>query len=216
MSKNLLASILAFSSAPLLAAPLADIEIEMEKHKARGTYHYEFELTNAGPILEGVTTPANHVVVDYSVFPPQKYDANDKVLTDDSHIVLFGIDLGDDEVNVLAIKDRSGSLFHASEETGWRDSDGDGIPNKVIAWHLPFFGWTMDDTIAPGEKIKNIHFVLDKPLRNFVVWFGGSDDGLIWNDTSVMIEDEFGIYDASLEKYLAVFNERKVRAEIDD
>jgi len=195
------------------AAPLADMEIEYEIN-SNGTYDYEIELKNMGPILEGVTTPPRHTVTDWSVVPPVGYRAGGKFLTDDENIVLFGLDLGRDDIVATNITARQ-SIFHGMLGNAWQDSDGNGIANKAVAFHLPFSGWTSDDTIKPGQELK-IRFTLDKEVTEFMFWVGGSDDAFIWDDSSVMIEDDFGIYDATRGEYLATFSIRTVKAEMDD
>ena len=190
------------------AAPLFDVKATYYK-KPGGDYHYTVKITNAGPILANVTTPPGHTIPDgRSLLTPKPvYAAGSKSLSDDSNLVLFGIDTKNDDVTISAITDSPFYKFHGTEEQGFNDADGDGSPNKVAAWHLPFYGWTLDDTLQVGRSIK-VKFVLTHEVKNFDIWVGGSDDANIWNDSNKMLEDEFGIYDATQNKYLASFTTR--------
>jgi len=82
----------------------------------------------------------------------------------------------------------------------------------IVAWHLPFYGWTLDSTVKPGEKLV-VKFTADKLITPMSFWVGGSDDAVIWDDTHTMLEDEFGIFDATLGTYVAPFFERPVMAK---
>lgn len=198
------------------AAPLFDVKITYKKKN--GNYHYTMKIINAGPILPNVTTPPGHTITDgrSTVTPKPVYPADGKYLSDDENLVLFGIDTKNDNVTISAITDSPYYTFHGTEETGFNDADGDGAPNKVAAWHLPFYGWTLDDTLKVRRSIK-VTFVLSQEIKNFDIWVAGSDDANIWNDANKMVEDEFGIYDATQKKYLASFTTRSnVRAQRND
>ncbi len=206
-------SVAAFS---VSAAPLFDVKVTYKKKD--GNYHYTMKITNPGPILPNVTTPPGHTITDWRspLSPKPVYAADGKYLSDDENLVLFGIDTKSDDVTISAITDSPYYIFHGTEEQGFNDTDGDGSPNKVAAWHLPFYGWTVDNTVKVGRSIK-VSFVLSQEIRNFDVWVGGSDDANIWNDGNAMVENEFGIYDATQSKYLASFMTRSnVRAQRND
>jgi len=184
----------------VMAVPYADIDIFYQDN-GDGTFTYQMNVHNQGPILPDVATPGEHMVyVDKNA-----YFAGSKKLDDDENIVLFGVDTGETEIEISDIDD-AGSSFHGTEEPGW-------LGTKVVAWHLPFFGWTLDDTIQPGNKLKGLSFTLNKEIKAFNVWVGGSDDASIWDEAHVMAEDQFGIYDATLEKYTATLLDRSIHAK---
>lgn len=183
------------------ALPLGDIKI-VYVDNGDGTFTYTFKVRNPGPPV----APTVYTAPDYQIYDRQgnRYFAGGKVLDDDDNIVLFGIDTGTTDVRVSNIGDGSSS-FHGTQEVGFNG-------NVVIAWHLPFSGFTLDDTIRPGRAEHGLTFTLDKKIKRFHYWIGGSDDTEIWNDQHVMIEDEYGIYDATTEKYLATFLTRETIA----
>jgi len=213
-----------FSTLSLFAMPLGEIKIHGVK-KHNGQYVYLIQLKNLGPIADGVTTPSRHQVWDPA---GQPHPAGNKYLTDDKNLVVFGIDTLQDDIEIATInngiivrKTDSGAItlpssFHGRAEPGFDDSDDNGIPNQVVAWHLPFFGWDLNDTIQVGDKIKKVIFTANKKLDHVNVWIGGSDDANIWNDNHVMAEDAFGIYDATDQQYLATFLTRKVTVRFHD
>jgi len=190
------------------ALPLSEIKIDYQ-HNANGSYTYYVKLTNAGPIAPGVTTAPGHTIMNYHSFPPSVVAAGSKALDDDANVVLFGVDTGKDSIIVRDISDAG--AFHGTEETGFYDSDGDTVPNQVVAWHLPFYGWTINDTVQPGERIL-VSFTLNAEIKEFDTWVGGSDDAVIWNDHHTMLEDNYGIYDADDGQYVATFLSRTIRA----
>lgn len=194
---------------PLQAAPLALMKIKVHAN-TDGSYTYKIKLNNLGPILPELTTPADHTIFDWNT--GLEYNAGDKVLDDDENIVLFGIDTGRDDISIWDIHDGH-SRFEGAEEVGFLDSDNDGTPNQTIGWHLPFFGWTLDDTIRPNKKLTEISFKADARITHFIYWVGGSDDATIWIDQDIMIEDRFGIYNASRGEYSAVFFEREIHVK---
>jgi len=185
----------------VMAVPYADIEI-FYQNNGDGTYTYRMNLHNQGPILSHAATPGQHMVNVGN----NSYFAGSKMLDDDENIVLFGLDTGETEIEISHIDD-AGSSFHGTEEPGWAGT-------KVVAWHLPFFGWTLDDSIQPGNKLKGLSFTLNKEIKEFNVWIGGSDDASIWDENHVMAEDQFGIYDATLEKYTSTLLERPIQAKM--
>ncbi len=185
----------------VLAVPYADIDISYQDN-GDGTFTYRMNLHNQGPILPQVATPGQHMVyVDNNA-----YFAGSKMLDDDENIVLFGVDTGQTEIDISDI-DNAGSSFQGTQELGWSGT-------RVVVWHLPFFGWTLDDSIQPGNKLRGLFFTLNKEVKEFKVWIGGSDDASIWDETHVMAEDQFGIYDATLEKYTATLLERPIQAKV--
>ena len=184
-----------------MAVPYADIEI-FYKNNEDGTFTYRMNVHNQGPILSQVATPGQHMVyVDNNA-----YFAGSKILDDDENIVLFGLDTGETEITISRIGD-AGSSFRGTEDAGWSGT-------KVVVWHLPFFGWTLDDSIRPGNQLRGLSFTLNKEVKKFRVWMGGSDDASIWNEAHVMAEDQFGIYNATLEKYTSTMLERSIQAKM--
>ncbi len=191
------------------ASPLADLKIVYIDNKD-GTYTYFFGINNlAQPINTEFATPPNHMIFNrqsQSMVP-----AGGKVLGEDENIVVFGIDTQNDDVVISDITNAR-STFHGSAENGFNDTDGDGSPNHVAAWHLPFSGFSLNDTIQTEKKSGMFSFTLNQEIGQFVYWVGGSDDTNIWNNENVMLEDNYGIYDASIGEYLATFVTRKVNA----
>lgn len=199
------------------ALPLSEFKIDY-RHNANGGYTYYVKLNNAGPIAPGVTTAPAHTIMNYHSFPPSVVAAGSKSLDDDANVVLFGVDTGKDSIIVRDISDAD--AFHGTEEQGFYDNDGDGVPNQVVAWHLPFYGWTVNDTVQPGEQIL-VTFTLNTEIKVFDTWIGGSDDAVIWNDRHTMLEDSYGIFDANDSQYVATFLARtivakKIREKHDD
>lgn len=183
------------------AIPLGDIKISYVKN-GNGTFTYTFKIKNAGPpVSPSVYTPPDHQIADRQ---GNLHFAGGKVLDDDKNIVLFGIDTRRTDVLVTDIRDGSSS-FHGTQEPGFAGT-------VVIAWHLPFTGYTLNDTIRPGQVEHGFSFTLNKHVKRFQYWIGGSDDVEIWNDQHVMVEDEYGIYDATDEKFLATFLTRETKA----
>lgn len=197
-----------FLSFQAQAVPLVDIKISVKKND-NDTYTYVIFLRNLGPVLEKLVTPPDHKITQWSASPPVEHPAGNKVLTDDANIVLFGVDTLSDDIVVDHIQD-GGSSYHGTKESGFFDTDGDGIKNTTVAWHLPFYGWDLNDTVQPQESLR-VSFTADQKLAEVNFWVGGSDDANIWNDPNIMLEDSFGIYDATQKKYLASFFERKVQ-----
>lgn len=191
------------------ALPLGEIKINYQ-HNGDGSYTYYVAIHNAGPIAPGVTTAPNHTIMNYHSFPPSVVAAGSKSLDDDANFVLFGLDTGTDTVDISDILDTE--AFHGSAEQGFYDSDGDGVPNQVVAWHLPFYGWTTNDTVQPGEQIL-VSFTLNTEIKSFDTWVGGSDDAVIWNDHHTMLEDSYGIFDANDGQYVATFLSRTIVAK---
>lgn len=188
------------------AAPFADLDVT-SKRTHNGIYTYTLIINNQGPVLIDAATPMNHTIEkDYVT-----YDAGGKSLNEDENIVVFGIDTGRDDITISNITN-GGSAFHGTEETGWADDDYNGIFNQVVAWHLPFDGWEMSDTLGHGESI-TVTFQADARLDKVLIWVGGSDDNVIWINDHTMLEDKFGIYDYTLGEYLAAFLERHVHVK---
>ncbi len=119
-------------------------------------------------------------------------------LSDDANTFLFGIDTKRDDIEITNVVDAEGN-FHGEEVPGFSDSDGDGIKNQVLAWHLPF-DFSEADMIAPGEVSGVYSFTVSEKLTHFEYWIGGSDDTNTWNDGHDMGEGEYGIYDATLDE----------------
>ncbi len=214
--KKLLTLILSLTSTLMLyhpavnATPLGDVKMAYVAN-SDGTFTYYFRVLNMGPpIAPNVTTPPNYQIFDWRT--QQSYPAGGKFLNDDANLVVFGIDTKNDEVMVSNITNGFPSNFHGAAETGFTDSDNDGIPNKVIGWHLPF-DFTFDQTLAPGKSIWFVSFKLDQEITDFEYWVGGSDDAYIWNDEHIMLEDSYGIYDATDETYMATFLTRSLKAK---
>jgi len=217
MKKNLV-SILFFCFSMLysinaLAMPLGNIHI-VYWGNGHGQYTYFMLIENAGPIAPEVTTPNSHTITNWQTFPPTQVPAGDKLLDDDENLVVFGLDTERDDIvisNVVTLNVQS--IFHGQEEAGFDDSDGDGIVNQTVAWHLPFnSSWDLNDTVKPGDWIA-VMFTLSEEVTSFNSWVGGSDDAFIWNDQSTMLEDGFGIYDADNGLYLAAVLTRKIEAK---
>jgi len=187
-------------SAPVLALPLADVELRyVDNHD--GTWTYAMTVTNAGPVALAVATPGDYVLTSWQM---GDFEAGGRLLNQDENIVSFGIDTGTDEVNVFDL--RAGeSSFHGTLEDAWQDHDGDGIPNVSVAWHLPFYDWTLDEAILPRESLSSIRFTTDRKLEKVVFWAVGSDDTVIWHDSHLVVEDPYGIYDTVDGQYLATF-----------
>jgi hypothetical protein len=188
---------------PAAAIPFGDIRLVYVANP-NGTYTYYFRVKNLGPTLSpDVRTPTDHLIFDWSSQLPVAYAAGNKPLDDDANIVLFGIDTLRDDVTVTQVTN-AGSKFIGSIEAGFSDTDGDSIPNTVIAWHLPFT-FTLGDTIQPQKALYLFSFTLNQELTQLQYWVGGSDDTVIWNSAHIMVEDEYGIYDATDGAYLATF-----------
>lgn len=175
-----------------------------------GTYTYYMTVVNISqPIGTEFATPTDHMIFDWnsqSLLP-----AGGKLLSENENIVVFGIDTESDDVEITNVTDADSS-FHGAAENGFNDSDNDGVPNKVIGWHLPFDGFTLEDTIQTGNRAGIFSFTLNQEITQFSYWVGGSDNTNIWNDGNVMLEDAYGIYDATIGEYLATFLTREVRA----
>lgn len=184
------------------ALPLPEAKITYIKNH-NGTYTYFVRVENKGPIAPNVATPAGHIIYDRD---GAAYPAGGKSLADDENLVYFGVDTGADNLVVTNITN-GGTSFHGRAETGWADSNGNGVKNQAVVWHLPFYGWTVSDTIQPGGAAM-VTFTLDREVTHFSSWAGGSDDAIIWVDSHKMLEDEFGIYDATEGAYLATLTER--------
>ncbi len=195
-----------------LAMPLGMIHIVYWEN-SYGQYTYFMLIENDGPIAPTVTTPSSHTITNWQAFPPIQVPAGDKSLDDDENLVVFGLDTERDDIiisNVATLNAQS--LFHGQEESGFDDSDSDGIFNQTVAWHLPFnSSWGLNDTVKPGDWIA-VMFTLSEEVTSFNSWVGGSDDAVIWNTQSTMLEDEFGIYDADKGLYLASILTRKIQA----
>jgi len=189
------------------AAPYAELELKANKNKD-GSYTYRLELENQGPVMINAATPPWHVVYSMS---GSALDAGGKLLDEDNNIVLFGIDTGRDDIEISYITDDDKPL-HGSEEKGWADSDSDGIPNQVVAWHPPFGPWPEGTAILHGESV-NVSFRANAKLDKVLVWVGGTDDNTIWVDGHDMGEDVFGIYDGTDGKYLSTFFERHINVK---
>ncbi len=216
MKKNLFSILFfcvsTFYSVNILAMPLGNIHVVYWENNY-GQYTYFMLIENAGPIAPTVTTPSSHTITNWQTFPPIQVSAGDKSLDDDENIVMFGLDTGRDDIvisNVATLSTQS--QFYGNEEPGFDDSDGDGVRNQTIAWHLPFNNsWSLNDTVKPGGWIA-VMFTLSEEVANFTSWVGGSDDAFIWNTQSIMLEDEFGIYDVDNGLYLASILTRKIQA----
>lgn len=183
------------------ALPLGDITIGYVQN-GDGTFTYSFKIRNPGPpVAPAVFTPPDHQIMDRL---GNSYFAGGKALDDDKNIVLFGIDTGQKDVVVTDIGNGT-SAFHGTQEMGFAGT-------VVVAWHLPFSGFTLDDTIRPGQIERGLTFTLNKRITHFQYWIGGSDNIEIWNDQHVMVEDMYGIYDATSEKFLATFLTRATKA----
>lgn len=190
------------------ALPLGSIKLVYFANED-GSYTYVFSVKNEGPLTSPkVTTPPDHIIKDWET--GNSYPAGGKALADDKNLVLFGLDTRKDNVVISDIRNGF-SAFKGSEEKGFADNDGDGKPNQVIAWHLPA-GFTLGQTLRPGQTIRLLSFTLNKEIKQFPYWVGGSDDTTIWNDNSVMLEDEYGHYDATQGKYLGTFITRSIKA----
>lgn len=184
------------------AIPLGDIKMVYFANPD-GTFTYVFRVHNmAPPVSPDFRTPADHIVYDRTGTP---HAAGNKALSDDENLVVFGVDTGLPGVNVSKITNAK-SAFHGTQETGFAGT-------VVVAWHLPFDGFELSDTILANEKLCFLRFTLDQEVTKFQYWIGGSDDTTIWNDAHTMTEDAFGIYDATDEKYLATFLTREVTAK---
>ncbi len=192
------------------ALPLGDVKMVYVEN-SDGTFTYYFRVLNMGPAIEpNVTTPADYQVFDWRT--QQSYFAGGKFLNDDANLVVFGIDTKSDEVEISNVTNGFPSNFNGAEETGFTDSDNDGIPNKVVGWHLPF-DFVLDQALPPEHSIWFISFTLDQAITDFNYWVGGSDDAKIWDDSHIMLEDSYGIYDATDEIYLATFLTRSLKAK---
>ena len=141
---------------------------------------------------------------------PVYYNTNG-IQMNTSNIITFGIDTKSDEVIISNIRNGLQSDFQGGLVDGFTDSDNDGIPNKTVSWHLPF-DFTLDQALIPEETILFLSFTLDRAVTDFEYWVGGSDDGKIWDDSHIMLEDIYGIYDATDEAYLATFLTRNLKA----
>ncbi|VAW89580.1 hypothetical protein MNBD_GAMMA17-816 [hydrothermal vent metagenome] len=199
-------------SVSALAMPLGNIHVVYWEN-SQGKYTYFMMVNNAGPIAADLTTSNNHTITNWQTFPPTQVPAGDKLLDEDENFVVFGLDTRRDDItisNVITLD--SQSIFHGQAEPGFEDSDGNGVPNQTVGWHLPFNSpWDLNDTIKPGDWI-TVMFTLSEEVEHFDAWVGGSDDANIWNVQSTMLEDEFGIYDADNGIYLASFLTRKIQA----
>lgn len=189
------------------AVPLPEAKITYVKNHS-GTYTYFIRIENSGPIAPRVATPPGHMAYGSG---GTAYPAGGKSLADDENLVFFGVDTNADDLTISDITN-GGTLFHGTEERGWADSNGNGVKNQVVAWHLPFYGWTTDDTIRPSDAVM-VTFTLNREVSGFNVWAGGSDDATIWVDGHEMVEDEFGIFDATDGEYLATLTERTADAK---
>lgn len=191
------------------ASPSADMRVVYVDNR-NGTYTYFFLIKNLDqPIGTEFATPPNHMIFNrqsQSMVP-----AGGKLLSDDENLVVFGLDTQSDEVNITAITNAR-TAFRGSAENGFTDTDADGVFNHVVGWHLPFSGFSLADTIQPEQRSGIFSFTLDREVAEFIYWVGGSDDTNIWNSGNVMLEDNYGIYDASIGEYLATFMTRKVKA----
>ena len=191
------------------ASPFGIVKILYIDNKD-GTYTYYMSVVNQSqPIGTEVATPPDHMIFNWQT--QSMVPAGGKLLSQDENVVVFGIDTENDEVEITAITDAD-TAFHGTAENGFNDSDNDGIPNRVIAWHLPFDGFTLDDTIQSESRAGIFSFTLNQEITQFSYWIGGSDDTNIWNDGNDMLEDNYGIYDASIFEYLATFLTRNVKA----
>lgn len=194
-----------------------------------GTFTYVARLRNMGPTVRAaVMTPLEHQIYDSRT--QQSYAAGGKALTEDDNIIAFGIDTKSDDVTISNVgngfQTRDGEEVHLQRNgedahshfiggalAGFSDSDNDGIVNKAIGWHLPFDIFTLEQTLGQGDTIWSVTFTLDQAITDFVYWVGGSDDTTIWNFNNIMLQDSYGIYDATEEAYLAVFLRRSLNAE---
>ncbi len=196
--------------------PLADIKMRYIANED-GTFTYMFRIKNMGPPSSPLfATPSGHTITNWQ--NGSQYPAGGKELDDDKNIVLFGIDTGDDNVTISHITNGS-SDFTGSEEQGFNDSDNDQIPDKVIGWHLPF-DFNLKQAIHPGKSLHHFSFTLNKEIKHFQYWIGGSDDNIIWieDNDGISLEDAYGIFYATTSTtkksvYLATFLTRSLTAE---
>ncbi len=213
--KNLTALILSLAATLLfyhpvsIAVPLGNMQMVYVAN-SDGTFTYFAHLRNMGPpIGVDVATPPQHQIYDWRT--QQSYPAGGKLLTENKNIITFGIDTKSDEVTISNVSNGFPSDFQGGEEDGFSDSDNDGVPNKTASWHLPF-DFTLDQALGQGHTIWFLSFTLDRAISDFEYWVGGSDDAKIWDDTHIMLEDNYGIYDATDGAYLATFLTRSLKA----
>ncbi len=226
MKHFILAFTMIFLSAGIVntsyASPFGILEIHYEDNKD-GTYTYYVSVANLSqPIGTEFATPSGHMIYNWD--SEIEVSAGGKPLSQDENIVVFGVDTGkdnnDDGFEILEPIPDNDTAFHGSAENGFNNSDNDEFPNRVIAWHLPFEGFSLEDTIQSEQTAGSFSFTLNQEITQFSYWIGGSDDTNIWNedgDNYVMVEDDYGIYEIPIQapdngQYLATFLTRTVNA----
>ncbi len=131
------------------ASPFGILEIHYEDNKD-GTYTYYVSVVNLSqPIGTEFATPENYMIQGW-------LPAGGKSLSQDENIVVFGVDTGSDDVDITAITNAN-TAFHGSAENGFNDT-------RVIAWHLSFEGFTLDDTIQSEQTAGVFSFTLNQEI----------------------------------------------------
>jgi hypothetical protein len=166
-----------------------------------GTFTYYFKLTNAGPpLFTDYSTPPDHTL---RAFDGTTLEAGGKPLNEDQYFVNFGIDTLLDDLTMTDIRNAS-TAFEGAVARGFHDTDGDSTRNQVIAWHLPNT-FTQDQTIEPGETNGIFSFTLNRKVTDVEIFVGATDDIETYITFPVAGVDDYGHYDAALERYFSSF-----------
>jgi hypothetical protein len=185
---------------PSSATPVGHIEMVYFRNHD-GTVSYFFKLTNVGPpLFTDYSTPPGHTL---RAFNGTTLEAGGKSLNEDRYVVDFGIDTLADDLTITKIRN-SATVFNGAVARGFHDTDGDGTPNQAIAWHLPDT-FTQEQTIEPGETRGIFTFTLNREVKEFEVFIGATDDINTYMTFPAAGIDDYGDYDAALQRYFATF-----------
>lgn len=199
---GLLFLVLFLSSLTRVASASPVGTILMAYVKTGGTFTYCLAVTNSGPpLFTNPSTPPDHTI---RLFNGAVADAGGVSLTEDQYFVEFGLDTLQDDLMITNIRNASGSAFTGSVRRGFRDADNDGTRNQAIVWHLGN-NITRDQTIEPGEVAAPFCFTLNREVRSFEIFFGGTDDLNVYNLFPIAGVDDYGRYDAALQRYFSTY-----------
>ncbi len=182
------------------ASPVGHMEMVYIENRD-GTFTYYFKLTNDGPpLFTDPSTPPDHTL---QAFNGTTLDAGGKSLSEDQYLVDFGIDLLADDLVITRIRNGS-TVFDGAVARGFHDTDGDGTRNQTVAWHLPDT-FRQNQTVEPGETVGIFSFTLNREVEAFEIFMGGTDDIETYMAFPAAGVDDYGVYDAALQRYFATF-----------
>jgi hypothetical protein len=189
------------------ASPVGHMEMVYFDNR-NGTLTYYFKLTNAGPpLFTDFSTPPGHTLF---AFNGTMLDAGGKSLSEDQYFIDFGIDTLRDDLVITRITN-AGTAFTGFVANAFHDTDGDGIRNQALAWHLPDI-FTQEQTIEPGETRGVFSFTLNREATDFELFVSGTDDIDVYMTFPVAGVDDYGFYDGALQRYFGTHLTLPLRA----